>query len=231
MNQRLVDYSASRLAQLLGAALRGQAAKPDPRSELPCLVGVPAYLPQKVRRNGGAAWQDFIAGIPGYQEIFGPSNGRVRPLVERVDTIICGTGIIASEREEQDRPYTPADTMFRAKTGDFIRERLEQEEGLTRSALDRMIYGDIGGWLLRRQRLSAEDRRWVDSLNDGWTGIKGAHLARVAGDAKQSGAPGIILLAGGGAKAEMVAEIVRLGLVNVLLLDSYLANALKRLSC
>ncbi|HOX55995.1 MAG TPA: hypothetical protein P5205_03055 [Candidatus Paceibacterota bacterium] len=229
MNQRYVDYSASRLAQLLGAALRGQAANPNPRSELPCLVGVPAYLPQNVRRNAGSAWREFIEDIPGYREIFGPANGRGKPLVDRIDTIICGTGIIASEDEDLDLPGNPADIMFRARTGDFIRERLEQEEGLARSALAKMIYGDIGGWLLpRRHKLSVDDKRWVDSLNKGWTGIKGEHLSRVAREAKLNGPPGIILLAGGVGKAEMVAEIVRLGLVNSLLLDSSLAKALKR---
>ncbi len=230
MNQRYVGYSASSLAGLLGKALQGQAAQRTRRSDLPCLVGVPAYLPRSLLQQiGTAAWQGFIQGIPGYRAIFGPANGNGRPLVERVDTIISGTGIIVSGSDEVDHHSAPARRVQREKTGDFIRERLELEDGVTKQALAELIFGDIGGWLLRRQRLSPADQLEVDSLNQGWTGITGEHLKRVARAAKAGGAPGIILLAAGRAKAEMVAEIVRQGLVNQLLLDSSLTNALKTL--
>ncbi len=54
-------------------------------------------------------------------------------------------------------------------------------------------------------------------------------MERVAREARAGGAPGIILLAAGPAKAEMVLEIVARGLVNELLLDSSLGTELRRL--
>jgi hypothetical protein len=67
----------------------------------------------------------------------------------------------------------------------------------------------------------------VKSLNQGWTGIKGTHLESVARNATAGGSPGIILLAAGPAKADMVRELVRLGLVNEILVDLSLGKALK----
>ncbi|MGD0259318.1 MAG: hypothetical protein ABSD29_05765 [Verrucomicrobiota bacterium] len=224
MNLRHVKFSASHLAAELG-----QAIKPGRPSDQPCLVGVPAYLPRKffLQRNGAAGWQDFVEGIPGYRLIFGPGNGKEKPWIERVDTIISGTGIIARESHRQNHRESPADTAAFEKTGDFIRERLTQEAGITESALAKLIYGDIGGWLLGRRGLRADERRLVESLNQGWTGIKGEQLAEVARNAQPAGAPGIILVAAGPAKAEMVREIVRKGFVNELLIDSSLSTALQ----
>jgi DNA-binding transcriptional regulator LsrR (DeoR family) len=224
MNLGQVRYSASQLAAELSRALN-----PERPSDQPCLVGVPAYVPRKIflQRNGGAVWQDFVEEIPGYRLIFGPGNGEEKPWVERVDTIISGTGIIISGSRRQDHTAPPAGMAAHDQTGDFIRERLTQEEGVSESALAELIYGDIGGWLLGRHGLRAADRRLVDSLNQGWTGIREEHLVNVAKNAKPGGAPGVILVAAGLAKVEMVRELVRRGFVNQLLIDTSLAKALR----
>jgi len=223
MNLGQVKYSASHLAAELG-----QAINPGRPSDQPCLVGVPAYLPRgfSLHRNGGAGWQDFVQEIPGYRSIFGPGNGRDRPWVERVDTIISGAGIIA---RESHRPVPSGPTVCTAaheETGDFIRERLTQETDITESSLAKLIYGDMGGLLLGREDLRAGERRLVDSLNQGWTGITAEHLVNVARGAKPGGAPGVIVVAAGPAKAEMVRQIVKRGFVNELLIDSSLGKAL-----
>jgi len=223
MNLGQVKYSASFLA----AELR-QALHPGRRSDQPCLVGVPAYLPRAyfLQPSGNAGWQSFVQDIPGYRSIFGPANGGDMPWVERVDTIISGAGIIARESQTQAPGLPNAETAAHEETGDFIRERLEQEVGITESSLAKLIYGDVGGLLLGRENLPASERRLVDSLNQGWTGITASHLINVARRAKSGGAPGVILVAAGAAKAEMVQQIVKRGYANQLLIDSSLGSAL-----
>ena len=57
-----------------------------------------------------------------------------------------------------------------------------------------------------------------------------AHLAAVARKAKPMGSPGVIVIAKGAAKARMVAEIIRRGFVNQLVVDASLARALRALA-
>jgi DNA-binding transcriptional regulator LsrR (DeoR family) len=225
MNLRHMEFSASHLAAEIGTAL-----DPGRTSNQPCLVGVPAYLPRRLfirKDNLGAIWESFICEIPGYQAIFGTGAGKQKPLADSLDTIISGMGIIVPQKERAN-PEPPAPGAFHEETGDFIRERVAQEENLTEASMNRFIYGDVGGWLLEREGLTAGDRRLVDELNQGWTGLKGEQMAAVARKAKASRAPGVIILAAGPAKAAMVKEIVRRGLVNELLIDATLAAALKK---
>jgi len=49
---------------------------------------------------------------------------------------------------------------------------------------------------------------------------------RVARSARDGGAPGVILVAAGSAKAELILEAIRQGLVNELLIDESLAAVL-----
>ncbi len=165
--------------------------------------------------------------IPGYRDIFGPSPDQEKPWAERLDTILTGMGIVgASSHPESPRPASVATAAY-DETGDFIRERLVQEADVSEAKLAHLIYGDIGGWLIERPNLEAEDRRLVASLNQGWTGVKGTHFASVARQASSEGAPGVILVVAGAAKAPMVWELVRRGFVNQLLIESTLASALK----
>lgn len=219
MNVGLVKYSASHLAAELG-----QVISPERRSDQPCLAGVPAYLPRQIfirQPESAATWEQFVQEIPGYRSIFGPAQTG-RCWRDGVDTIITGMGIVPQEQSKGS-----AEKNRRDETGDFIRERLVQEEGLTQEQLASLVYGDIGGWLLEKSGLNATDRRFVESLNQGWTGIKGDQLALVAKLASVNDVPGVIVLAGGTAKADMALEIVRRGLANELLVDSQLAGALQ----
>jgi hypothetical protein len=67
----------------------------------------------------------------------------------------------------------------------------------------------------------------VKRINTQWTGIQREHVARCAERARASeGTPGVIVLAIGRAKAEAVIEAVNQSLVNHLLIDQDLADAL-----
>ena len=225
MNLRHVKYSASHLAAELG-----QAINPKRTTDQPCLVGAPAYLPRRLfdPASGAATrWKDFMQEIPGFRAIFGPSFNHVRPWADRLDTILSGMGIVSLQPCKP--PPVPGDHPKAGleDIGDFIQERLAQEEDVKAPALARLIYGDIGGWLIERPDLRAKEHRLVKSLNEGWMGVREKHFKRVAANASPNGFPGIILVAAGPAKAEMLKEVVRQGLVNELLIDSTLAAALK----
>jgi hypothetical protein len=144
-----------------------------------------------------------------------------------LDTILSGMGIIVLGAQGSTSYTEGAPQAAHEETGDFIRARVKQEEGLTEAYLARLVYGDIGGWLIERKGLRDADLDLVQSLNQGWTGVKGPHFSKVAGNAKPSGAPGVILIAAGASKAAMIMELVKRGFVNELLIDSSLAAALK----
>jgi hypothetical protein len=85
---------------------------------------------------------------------------------------------------------------------------------------------NIGGILIRREDLSAKDKKIVDELNRGWTGIKETHLQSIAGNAKPDGFPGIIVIASGASKVGIVFEIIKRGYVKELVIDKELADEL-----
>jgi DNA-binding transcriptional regulator LsrR (DeoR family) len=67
----------------------------------------------------------------------------------------------------------------------------------------------------------------VRGINDRWAGVRLEHLARCARAATGGeGRAGVIVLAVGRSKAEVVLECVRGGLVNELIVDHDLAQAL-----
>lgn len=224
VNQRLVKYSASHLAAELGRAIN-----PKHESSLPCLVGAPAYLPRRLfdPASGAATrWKNFMQEIPGFRAIFGPSTNHEKPLADRLDTILSGMGIVSLHPYRDPAPGSRPKAA-REEMGDFIQERIEQEEDVTAPMLAGLIYGDIGGWLLERPNLRPRDQRMVRSLNQGWMGVQENHFKQVAKKAGPKGPPGCILVAAGPAKAEMLKEIVRRGLANELLIDTSLSAAIK----
>jgi hypothetical protein len=212
MNQRRLEleYSASWLAPTLETALTGKKRPP-----FPCLFGVPAYVSRATRaaatagRRGGdkddLRWRGAFEQIPGYKAIFRRPARRI----DEVDTIITGAGIVV----------TKGDTL-EVSTGDLIEERLQQEDDLGKDDLDRLIWGDIGGWLIEKPNLKPAEKKLVDDLNRGWTGATVQDLNRVANAAQPGKRPGVILVARGDAKAGLILEAIRRGLVNTLLVDS-----------
>ena len=211
INSTNEHLSASLLSGEMQQALTGPAAIG------PSLLGVPAYLPRALVRSGrrDPLW-DFIRGFPGYKAIFGTEGGG-RPWVERVDTIVTGVGIMQWIGGE-----------LGPGTGVFISERLATD-GMPPTELEPLICGDMAGVLFPKEGLEPKERKEVDELNVGWTGIKEEQLLRVAEHARISGRPGNIVLAAGKAKAPVLRALVKGGYVNHLIIDLELAAGLKAL--
>lgn len=216
LNQRKLEYSASWLAVELERALRRPSAH---RAANPCLIGVPAYLSSAVRAGAkadGGGLVGFLHEIPGYVAIFGRNPGQRLRLADEVDSVIMGAGIIGPECE----PWSPARPDV-TSTGDLIEERLLQEK-VRKEDLARLVYGDVGGVLLERPNLSLAERKTVDLLNAGWTGMRGRDLKRIAKASGENGSGGVILVAASAAKAEVLLAAILRGLVNQVVVDELL---------
>jgi DNA-binding transcriptional regulator LsrR (DeoR family) len=206
MNLRQVNYSASHLAASVMECITGK-----PPTDLPCLTGVPAYVSPSLQNEG---FKEFLKSIPGYHHIFGKQNeGEDGPLVESIDTIITGIGVVSTGR------YSAS------LTSAFIRERIEQHEE-SEINLNKIVLGDIGGLLIERNE---SDKKRVAELNEGWIGIKERHFQRVTKASGKNG-PGVIVIAFGEEKAKMVFEIIKRGLVNELIIQTDLSKNLQALA-
>jgi DNA-binding transcriptional regulator LsrR (DeoR family) len=197
--------TSSHLVQRLHRIVR--ASEPPP----PSLTGVPALIPRRFRGADAAGIRKFVEQAGSYREIFGTA----RPLIDRVDSLLTSSGpsrrVMGFIHEELRRAgSTPART-------------------LTSARLSELVAGDIGGVVIPKPGLNAAGRKEVDELAAMWTGVKLAHLERIALQADRTGRPGMILVALGSDRSEIVAEAVRRGLVNELIIDRQLENALTRL--
>jgi DNA-binding transcriptional regulator LsrR (DeoR family) len=196
------ETSSSRLAHRLNEAVGGGPGA------LHSLAAVPAFIPAKFAPRGRAAIRLFIAEIAGYRLIFERTDADGRPqepLVDRMDSVVTGVGTVAAQI-----------------SGRLLDDRLVAER-MTKEELRARVVGDIGGVFLPR---AARDRV-VRGINERWTGVRLEHLARCARAALQGPRrAGVVVVAVGAAKAEIVLACVRAGLVSELILDHDLARAL-----
>lgn len=173
------------------------------------LTGLFALIPRRFRGAELGTIRKFVEQATSYQEIFG---GRA-PLIHDVDALLTSVG-------PAKRPMG------------FINEELRSagslpRRPLTKEQLEKLVVGDIGGVLLPRRDLGRVARREVDQLRAMWTGVTRKHLERIAVQAARAKRPGVIVASFGGTdRAETIAEVVRCGLVNQLIIDRPLAEAL-----
>jgi DNA-binding transcriptional regulator LsrR (DeoR family) len=196
--------TSTHLVERLHAWLQAHGAAP------PSLTGVPALIGRRYSKAVADAIRTFIADSASYQLIFGSKS----PLIDKVDTLLTSAG-------NARRPMG------------FINEELlragsTEHQKLTAARLEALVVGDVGGVLIPRPGLSKADCAEVKALAAMWTGVRRTHLERIAKQAYKSKRPGVIVVAVGVDRAEIIAEAVRLGLVNELIVDRPLAEALTR---
>jgi DNA-binding transcriptional regulator LsrR (DeoR family) len=168
------------------------------------LAAVPAFVPAKFPKKSREAIRAFLAEIFGYRAIFDRRQPQ-KPLIDQVDSIITGVGTVSAEA-----------------SGRLLDDRMRAEE-TTKEQLAKLVIGDIGGVFVPR----SPRNETVRGINERWTGATLADFAGCARAAAQNNhRVGVIVLAVGKAKAQIVLECVRLGLVNELIIDHELAQAL-----
>ena len=178
--------------------------KPPP----PSLMGVPALIPRKFVGEKAKVIREFVEQAGNYREIFGTRA----PLIAAVDSLLTSAG--------------PSNGAMGFIHHELLEAGSTEKRKLTTARLGALVAGDIGGVLIPRRSLA--DRREVQALNAMWTGARLEHLERIARQADRTRRPGVILVAVGvPGRAEIVAEAVRWGLVNQLIIDRQLADGLK----
>lgn len=140
-----------------------------------------------------------IACFPNYQAIFGgPSEPGV---IDQLNTILTSCG----NAHHYDQ---------------FWMTELPRL-GMSPEKLNSLTHGNIGGVLLEREDLDPKDKALFADIARRWTGITRRHYEQCA-----RRKPGVVLLAMGHNKADVVLKCVELGLVTELIIDEDLAKAL-----
>ena len=104
---------------------------------------------------------------------------------------------------------------------------LAQIGGIPRERLKELIKGDVAGALIKRAKLTPVREREVEDIGKKyWTGIREENLFDIASRARKTGKPGVIIVAIGGNKADVLLAVLKMGLVNELIIDHDLAEAL-----
>ena len=205
------DQSSNRdTSSRLALRLQSLTRSTGPPIRTPSLSGVQALIPRTFRGAEMKTIRKFVEQTASYTEIFGLAE----PLINKVDSVLTSVG-------PSSRPMG------------FIHEELIRAGGtetqpLTKARLAALVAGDIGGVLLPLPGLGKAGLREVDELNRMWTGINRGHLARIARQADGTKRPGVIVVSCGADRAEIVAEVVRCGLVNELIVDRELADRLAK---
>jgi DNA-binding transcriptional regulator LsrR (DeoR family) len=199
--------SASTLAQRLDEIVSGDTQH---RSSL-SLGALPALIPREFSVAEEQVIKKLFRFVDAYRAVFGGDGYQTPqpPWIERIDMLLTSVGPL-------ERPLGyGGNALLRAADVDV-------EE------LRRMIAGDVAGVLLPRPALNPKARDTLADIRRRWRGIQDVHLRRCA-ERGRKGRPGIVIVALGANKAATVREVVQRGLVNHLLIDDDLAEALQRL--
>jgi len=223
------ENSATKLASSLQSFVEGGPHDPPGLNMvIPC---IPDRFDEAVTSE---IKQSLLGQVEGYRRIF-LNDGERGPLIDEIDTLITGVG-----------------TASKTSTDPWLIERvnaMQKPPPLTREDFEAYTFGDVGGVYLLRSGLpeliaarnaklsrgsgkssvtsSSAIEEKVGRINAQWTGIQREHVARCAERARVSqNTPGVIVLAIGRAKSHIVIEAVNQSLVNHLLIDQDLADAL-----
>lgn len=199
----LHEFSSSLLATRIGEIFNLE------RPRVPSLAGVPAYIPRKLGDAARRTVRAFFGEVPDYRAVVGEDG-----LLTKMDTLLTGIGV--PDAAGAGDPH-----------GVFVAERTVSE-GLTSAEMARLVYGDLAGVLIPRRDLSAGEVATVQSLNDGWTGLRLEDIERCAREANERGHGGVIVISQHGRKRNLVRELVRRGLVNHLVIDEQLDDELSQ---
>ena len=173
------------------------------------LLALPAYI-RPGSKHEAALWE-YIEEIAGYRSIFGGRNKAARtsniPLVERMDSIMTSVG----------RTIWNVDEFWGDATG------------LNKEDLGRFYVGNIAGTFIEKENLSKVEQKEVKKHRAGFTGVERKHVEACAQKAIAANGGGVITLGLGSEKAEMVIEGIKWGLINRLIVDNELCDALLKM--
>lgn len=169
---------------------------------------VPAFLPTEFADHR-EVFMKFFRTLSPMRAVFGGDLGGPEGLLAQADILVTGMG---------DMPTRDAEGSPSLKT----RLRLE---GVDLNRLAKVAVGDLGGTLLPRRDLSHADQDYLHGINSRFLGPSAEHYLACSRRAVENAKPGVIAITHGAPKAAAVVQAVRMGLINELILDDMLAEA------
>lgn len=190
------ERSSSAIAQRLASVLGNG-------TEVPTLKWIPPIVPREFQDARRETLWDYLKNVSSYTDIFGEAG-----LISKLDAVLTSVGSF----EQQVTSLQSA----MVKLGHIDIERVK-----------RLALGDLGGVLIERPGLKRQELDELREIRSLWTGIRPEDHERISGMAAQPGGrPGIVVIAIGANKAQIVSSVVQKGLVNELFIDDSLAQAL-----
>jgi hypothetical protein len=180
---------------------------------------VPAIIPEDFSKEELATVWKLIGKVDSYAQIWGrdETGHKVRPgIIDSVDGIFTSVG-------PNRRP------LGWGKTSQLLRP-----DGIFKE-LPKLAYGDIGGVLIPRDRLTQDKKVMLEDVISRWTGLTLEDLkscaARSAADRSNTPIPGVVAICTGPERADFVFEVlqcaaVRPGIINHLIVDDVFAQRL-----
>ncbi len=200
-------FSSSTLALRLNQIVNGNTkSEPFSLSAVPAFISPMNLTPSELR----GIWK-MIGEVEAYQKVFGrplSKNNPQRPKVEQLDMLLTSLG--------------GGGVMLRYGDHEMIPKNVIEDTGLNQLAL-----GDLGGVLIPKD---SSKKKAITQIQKRCTGLTMGHLQNCVNKAKNSKSKnkpkGVIVLALGEQKAELVLACIRLGLINQLLCCNALADKL-----
>lgn len=222
------SWSANIIAMKLSEVLNGSEEGLQNQFVLTAPVYVPVEISQREpsqRQADSDAILSFIQASRSYQKLFGHGEADPSAMVMNMDATISGVGtlepLIASSSTSSTLWITLAEQLLDEKE----RERLEK---LTE---DDIVLGEISGRLIVKEGidLDEQDQGLIQSLYDRsriFTPTLREHI-KGSEDAREKETLGTFILAGGNkAKAKPIAELLKMGAVATLCVDTEIAEEL-----
>lgn len=176
------------------------------------LATVPFFVPRTFDSTKRKALREYVGELRSYREVLSGEDA----LLPNLDCLFTSVG-------QQGNPLAAAGG------------ELEEACGISLAALSKIVAADLGGTLIPRSGLGPADRRLYEDVVACMTGLSLKNidsLARKADDHQIASArqkPGVCVVAMGENKARPLLVALEHGLVNELIIDHELAEALKQL--
>jgi DNA-binding transcriptional regulator LsrR (DeoR family) len=204
--------SSSALAQRLASVLN-QDERPQKSLAL-----LPAFVPSDFSRSEEKVIRKLIERIQAYREIFGDQANAeglyrsTRHVAATLDAIVTGISRTGA-------PYGFGQHGFFGPDGRY-----------TAKEISKSVLADLGEVLLAREGVVERTDRVIRNLRRRWTGLQMSALEACAHRAVEpnvnTNRPGVILFAIGKDKAEPIVTAMKRGLLNHLIVDKDLAEAI-----
>ncbi len=203
-------FSSSNLACRLHKIVNGNS-KPEPFS----LAAVPAFIsPMNLTASELKGIRKMIFEVETYQKVFGSpllKKNPSKPKVEQLDMLLTSLG--------------GGGIMFRYGDQEMIPKKIKEDAQLNQLAL-----GDLGGVLIPKNSTKIKALTQIQKRCTTLTMDHLKHCVNNSKNSKNKNKPkGVIVLAMGDQKAELVLACIRLGLINQLLCCNGLADKLEKL--